>query len=471
MTDAAGEASKATPLDDAPELCRLSVSELTARFADGSVSPVEATQAALDRAEQVNNRCNAFTLIDRDSALAAARASEARWQSGTPLGPIDGVPTTIKDIAWVLGWTVHYGTRAAPGVAAAEDAPAVALLRGAGAVLLGLTATPEFGWKAVTDSAASGVTRNPWNPERTPGGSSGGAAVAAATGAGVLHLGTDGGGSIRIPAGFTGVVGHKPTFGRVPAYPASPFGTVSHTGPIARSVADAAAMLEVLSGRDARDWYQNPLPFLPVAPLMSRPLRGLRVGVWVTPPRGDVAPDVRTAFEAALVRMATAGATLERVTLPGSDIWELFNVHWFTGAAARLRAVAADNLHLVEPGLREIAEAGARYSATDLIAAQTQRAQFGAAFDRLLAVFDVIVSPAVAVTAFAAGEEVPPGSGLHRWTEWAGFSYPVNLAQAPACVVPCGSGADDMPVGLQFIGRRGDDAGVLAVAAAFEELG
>ena len=459
-----------SPLDGAPELCRLGVADLTEHFANRTLSPVEVARACLARAAAINPSYNAFSLIDEDVALAAARESEARWASGAPLSPIDGVPTTIKDIVWVRDWRVRFGTRAMAGVQASEDAPSVELLRSAGAVFLGLTTTPEFGWKALTDSALTGITRNPWNAHRTPGGSSGGAAVAAATGAGVLHLGTDGGGSIRIPAGFTGIVGHKPTFSRVPAYPASPFGTVAHIGPMARSVADAAAMLEVMSGRDLRDWYQNPLPFLPASPLEPAPLTGLRVGVWSTPPRGGVAADVAAAFAAALDKLSNAGAILTPVTLPGENLFDLFSAHWYPGAAARLAQLDPANLPLVEAGLREVAEAGAAYSGIDIIAAAGRRANFGAAFDRLLAEHDVIVSPAVALTAFEVGHEVPPGSGMGRWTEWAGFSYPINLAQAPATVVPCGFGADAMPVGLQLIGQRGDDAGVLAVALAFEQL-
>ena len=458
------------PLADAPALCRLGAAELTRRYADGSLSPVEATQAALDRAAAIQPRFNAFSHLDADGALAAARQSETRWREGAALGPLDGVPTTIKDIVRVRGWTVRYGTRVVPGVLASEDAPTVALLRGGGAVLLGLTTTPEFGWKAVTDSALTGVTRNPWNAARSSGGSSGGAAVAAACGAGVLHLGTDGGGSIRIPASFCGVVGHKPTFGRVPAYPASPFGTVAHIGPIARSVADAALMLQAMSGRDLRDWHQSPWALPPVAPLAPRNVRGLRVAVWETPPRGAVAPDVRAAFARALDRIADAGAALVPVTLPGGDLWELFRLHWHSGAAARLAGVPEAARDQVEPGLREVAADGARLSAVELIAAQAWRANFGAAFEQMLAAHDVLVSPATALTAFAAGEEVPPGSGLSRWTEWAGFSYPVNLAQAPATVVPCGFDRDGLPIGLQVVGRRGDDAGVLATAEAVQAV-
>ncbi len=460
-----------SPLDDAPDLCRLGVADLTARYAAGTLSPVEVAQACLGRAAAINPRFNAFTLIDEEVALTSARASEARWKAGTPLSAIDGVPTTIKDIVWVKGWNVRYGTRTIPGITAAEDAPAVRLLREAGAVFLGLTTTPEFGWKALTDSALTGITRNPWNPERTPGGSSGGAAVAAATGAGVLHLGTDGGGSIRIPAGFTGIVGHKPTFTRVPAYPASPFGTVAHIGPMTRTVADAAAMLDAMSGRDFRDWYQSPLTFPPATPLVPRPLAGLRVGVWDTPAKGRVAADVRAVFEGALAKLSNAGAVLAPIALPAENLWELFNAHWYPGAAARLAALPPDSLHLIEAGLREIAEIGARYSSIEMINAAGKRAQFGADFDRLFDACDVIVSPAVALTAIEAGKEVPDGSGLARWTEWAGFSYPINLSQSPASIVPAGFGADGLPVGLQLIGRRGDDAGVLACAASFEALG
>jgi amidase/aspartyl-tRNA(Asn)/glutamyl-tRNA(Gln) amidotransferase subunit A len=463
--------SRPSPLDGAPELCRMSAAQLAARYADGSLSPVDATRAALARAEDIQPKFNAFTHLDHEAALTSARASEARWRAGAPSSAIDGVPTTIKDIVWVKGWTVRYGTTAVPGIDAAEDAPTVALLRRAGAVLLGLTATPEFGWKALTDSKLTGITRNPWNPERTPGGSSGGAAAAAASGAGALHLGTDGGGSIRIPCGFTGIVGHKPTFGRVPAYPASPFGTVAHIGPMARGVADAALMLDVMSGRDTRDWYQSPIPYPPVSPLAPRRFAGLRVGVWDTPARGAVAADVAAMFAATLARLSDAGAVTRPITLPGENIWELFNAHWYTGAATRLAAIPPDRLGEVEAGLREVAAAGARTTAVELVQAHGRRAQFGAAFDALFADLDIIVSPALPLTAFEVGHEVPPGSGLSRWTEWAGFSYPINLAQAPACVVPCGFGDDGMPVSLQIIGRRGDDSGVLAAAAAFEALG
>jgi aspartyl-tRNA(Asn)/glutamyl-tRNA(Gln) amidotransferase subunit A len=210
----------------------LSATELLRLYRARQLSPVEATRAVLARIERFDPVVNAFCLVDGDLALAAARASEARWQRGEPCGLVDGVPATIKDLILTEGWPTLRGSLAvARDQPWAEDAPATARLREQGAVLIGKTTTPEFGWKAVTDCALTGITRNPWNTSKTPGGSSGGAAVAAALGMGALHVGTDGGGSIRIPAGFTGIFGLKPSFGRVPAYPPSPFGTLAHVGP------------------------------------------------------------------------------------------------------------------------------------------------------------------------------------------------------------------------------------------------
>jgi amidase/aspartyl-tRNA(Asn)/glutamyl-tRNA(Gln) amidotransferase subunit A len=456
------------PLADADDLCRLTATALHQLYARGAVSPMEATRAALARAEVVQDRFNAFVRIEQEAALTAAALSEQRWQAGKPLGPLDGIPTTIKDIVWVKDGLASFGSRA-PGLHCAEDAPAVALLRAAGAVFLGITTTPEFGWKALTDSPLTGLTRNPWNRALTPGGSSGGAAVAAATGAGALHLGTDGGGSIRIPAAFTGIVGHKPTFSRVPAYPASAFGTVAHIGPMTRSIADAQIMLQVMSGRDDRDWYQNPLAFAAVDTVPPADLKGLRLGVWDRPPGGPIDAPIAAAFARALKRLEQAGAVLEPVDLPPEeDLLGLFHLHWFSGAAARLGMLPPSARAEIDPGLLEIAAEGETISAVALIRAQNRRAAFGAAFDRLLAGFDAILSPACAVLPFAVGDEVPAGSGLKRWTEWAGFSYPVNLAQAPAAVIRSEILAEGLPVGLQIIGPRGEDGRVLAIAGAIQ---
>lgn len=448
------------------------VAALGRAFAAGALSPVEVTRAALDRAEAIDPALNAFVSIDRAGALAAAQASEARWRAGAPLSPIDGIPTTLKDIVWVEGWSVRYGSRTTSDTPFAEDAPAVARMRAAGAVFIGLTTSPEFGWKAVTDSRAHGITRNPWNPDLTSGGSSGGAAVAAAAGAGVLHLGTDGGGSIRVPAAFCGIAGLKPTFGRVPAYPASSFGTVAHLGPMARHAADLAPMLAAMSGRDLADWSQGAgvLDALDAAP--EAIWQGARVGVWSAPPCGAVDPAVAEAFVVAMRRLEDLGAILEPIALPMADrVTDIFEKHWFSGAATRLTLVPEALRGDVDPGFLEVAAAGGAMSAVDLVSAQVARAAFGTEMDRLLTQYDFVVSPGAAVVPFGAGLEVPEGSGLARWHLWAGFSFPINLSQQPAAAVPTTPTATELPTSLQIIGARGADARVLAAASAFEAAG
>ena len=466
MCDTLDHAS-ALPIADADPLCRLGAADLATAYAAGQLSPVDVARAAIARAEEIQPIYNAFTRIHGEAALDQACASEARWRRGEPRSAVDGVPATIKDIVWVADWPVRYGSPSTPSTPCVADAPAVERMREAGLVFIGQTTTPEFGWKAITDGPLSGITRNPWNPELTPGGSSGGAAVAALTGAGLFHLGTDGGGSIRVPAAFTGIVGLKPTYGRVPAYPASAFGTVAHLGPMARRVADARAMLGAMAGPDPRDWLQGPgvLPDLDAAP---RSLAGLRVGHWSRPPGGTLDPEIATAVDAAVAALARAGAEVTSVDLPAGEPIEIFEVLWSAGAAARAADLPAAAREALDPGLGEIVAMGEGYGAVRYLRATTARAEFGRAMEALAARFDVLVSPATAVLPFAAGQEVPPGSGLRRWFEWAGFSIPLNLSQQPAIVVPCGRSVSGLPIGLQIIGPRGADALVLAVAESFE---
>lgn len=457
-------------LEHASDVCQKTVGELTSAFAARDLSPVEVARATLARAEEINGRLNAFAALDHEGALAAASASEQRWKVGTPLSPIDGVPTTIKDIVACHGLDVRYGSLTTRDISAEPDAPAVKNLRGAGAVIVGLTVTPEFGWKAVTDNRKNGITRNPWSPDRTPGGSSGGAAVAAATGAGVLHLGTDGGGSIRIPASFTGIVGHKPTFGRVAAHPPSAFGTVAHIGPMARTVEDTVAMLNAMSGRDLRDWTQSPTP---AEPISIDPINwaGKRVAYWRTPCVGAVDREIAGAVEQVLNDLQLAGAQVEEVILPDQDtLLEVFYRHWYVGATNRLSAIDPADHQRLDPGFVAVAQAGQAYSAVDRMKAEIARAKYGARMDGLLDTFDFLISPTVPIAAFEAGHDVPPGSGLESWVEWSSFSFPINLSQQPACSVPCGLTRAGLPIGLQIIGARGGDAAVLSAALTYQQM-
>ncbi|WP_080752130.1 amidase [Bradyrhizobium japonicum] len=454
---------------DPADICRLNAAEVHSAYSTGALSPVEVTKAALDRAEAINGELNAFTFIDRERALEEARRSESRWRFGASLSPIDGIPATIKDIVWVRGWPVRFGSRATASLLCETDAPSVERLRRAGAIFIGQTTTPEFGWKAVTDSPLCGVTRNAWDPTKTAGGSSGGAAVAAAVGAGILHLGTDGGGSIRIPAAFNGIVGLKPSFGRVAAHPPSAFGTLAHIGPMARSVSDVEVMLAAMSGRDLRDWTQGAAYLLELDE-QEADFSGMRIGYWARPPVGSIDREVAASVAGSIRRIEERGAIIEPIELPAMDLLELFHIHWFSGAANRHFAAGDIPPELFDPGFISVAAKGRQYSAATLVTAQMLRARFGAHMDELLERCDILISPATAILPFDAGREVPEGSGLRRWTEWASFSFPINLSQQPACVVPCGFTSSGTPIGLQFIGARGNDPGVLAVARAYERM-
>ncbi|PSH55635.1 amidase [Phyllobacterium sophorae] len=458
------------PSPVASELNRLDVKSLTAAYRNGQLSPVEITQATLDRAAEIQAALNPFSFLDPENALEAARAAERRWAKGEPLSPIDGIPTTLKDIVHVERWAVRYGSLTTDPAPLRQDAPSVARLRKAGAIFIGQTTTPEFGWKAVTDSPAFGVTRNPWDPARSPGGSSGGAAVAAACGAGVLHLGTDGGGSIRIPASFTGIVGHKPSYGRVAAHPLSSFGTVAHIGPMTRTVGDAAAMLDIMSGRDLRDWTQAPVSHRSLN--VSRlDWRGKRIAYWKEPCVGKVDFSVGAAIEGVLKDLEDAGASIAEIRLPDQDtLLEVFYRHWYVGAANRLSSIDPARWSALDPGLLHAASVGQGYSGVERMAAEICRARFGAAMDGLLAEFDFVVSPTVPILPFEAGHQVPPGSGLQSWVEWSSFSFPINLSQQPASTVPCGLAGDGLPIGMQIIGARGADEDVLRAALSYEEM-
>jgi aspartyl-tRNA(Asn)/glutamyl-tRNA(Gln) amidotransferase subunit A len=451
------------------EITQLSAAELVGLYRRGELSPVEATRAVLERIEARNPAINAYCLVRGDEALAAARASEGRWAAGEPAGLLDGVPTSVKDLLLTSGWPTLRGSRTT-GVAGpwTADAPAVARLREHGAVLVGKTTTPEWGWKAVTDSPLTGVTRNPWDLSRTPGGSSGGAAAAVAAGLGPLALGTDGAGSIRIPASFCGIVGLKPTQGRVPVYPPSAFGTLSHVGPMARTVADTALLLEVIGTPDSRDTLALERRASVPGELAAARVSGLRVAYSPALGYADVDPEVAAAVRDAVTALESCGA---RVTVadPGfaSPIGTL-NVLWYSGAAAILDGIPAERRHLVDPGLAEVAAEGLGYSALDYVRALRERAELGIAMGAFHETYDLLVTPTEPIVAFAAGTEVPEGSAEPRWPSWTPFTYPFNLSHQPAATVPCGFSAAGLPIGVQVVGARHADSLVLSACAAIE---
>jgi aspartyl-tRNA(Asn)/glutamyl-tRNA(Gln) amidotransferase subunit A len=451
------------------DLADLTATELIAAFRSGEASPVEATRAALAAIDAGNDDVNAFVLVDPDHALAAAKQSETRWHSVSVVGPGDGVPTSIKDLLYTRGWPTLRGTNLIDARGPwTEDAPAVARLRESGAVLLGKTTTPEFGWKGVTDSLRHGATGNPWDPALTSGGSSGGSAAAVGLGMGAWSVGTDGGGSLRIPAAFTGTVTIKPTYGLVPVWPASPFGTLSHAGPITRSVADAALMLDILTGFDPRDWSALPSPAASFLDGLDGGVRGLRIAFSPDLAYVHNDPQVDAAVRAAAAVLADAGAHVEQVDPGFADPVDAFHVLWFAGAASVLRAYGADAVERVDPGLRRIVERAVGFSVADYLDATAVRVDLGVRMGRFHQTYDLLLTPTLPITAFAKGRDVPAGWHSADWTSWTPYTYPFNMTQQPAASVPCGFTSAGLPVGLQIVGPRHADALVLRAARAYE---
>jgi aspartyl-tRNA(Asn)/glutamyl-tRNA(Gln) amidotransferase subunit A len=475
---------------DADDIAYLSATELVAAYRAKRLSPVEVTHVVLERIDRLNPTLNAFVLVDHESALRDARAAEARWLRGEPAGPVDGVPASVKDLILAKGWPTLRGSLTVDaGGPWDEDAPSTARLRESGAVLLGKTATPEFGWRGSTDSPRHGITRNPWDTTKTPGGSSGGAVAAIASGLGALATGTDGGGSIRIPAAFTGTVGLKAHFGRVPAWPLSPMGTVAHVGPQVRTVEDAALMLDVLARPDARDWMALPPPAGSWAAALAGDaaragglppgddLHGLRIAY---SPRLGYVPHVDAEIEAAVAKAAEVfarlGARVERVDPGIDDPAALFAVHWFASARNLLHRLPGAKLAQLDPGLRASIEYAERYTVDDFLDAQKARGELALRMQRLHRDWDLLLTPGTAVQPFEVGRVMPPPppgvaplNGTD-WTWWTPFSFPFNLTQQPALVMGCGFSEAGLPLSLQLVAPNHREDLCLRAARAYERV-
>jgi aspartyl-tRNA(Asn)/glutamyl-tRNA(Gln) amidotransferase subunit A len=453
------------------DLAWRSALELAGLVRAKQISPLEITDALLARIEAVNPRLNAFCLVSADLARALAREAEIAVMKGEPLGPLHGVPVSIKDVIATKGLVTTGGSRLFAEAVPEEDAVAVGRLRAAGAVILGKTNTSEFGHKGVTENPLFGITRNPWNPALTPGGSSGGAAAAVASGLGPLALGTDGGGSVRLPASFCHVFGFKPSYGRVPQYPRFPgWERVGHTGPITRTVRDAAALLDVIAGGDDRD--RRSLPREPGSYLEACEggVKGRHVA-W-TPDLGYavVDPAVLALCENAAAEFESLGCHVEVVN-PG---WENPEEVFGTMVAAQFYAAWSDRLPdaeaLMDPSLVKFIRHGGAVSARDYLAACARVETYWQEAQSFLQRFDLLLTPTVAVPPFPADGRPPreiDGQSISV-LGWMPFTYPFNLTGQPAASVPAGFTPDARPVGLQLVGQRYADRVVLAAAAAYE---
>ena len=456
------------------DLTQFTAIQLLGLYRSGEASPVEATQAVLQRIARLNPLLNAFCLIDEAAAMASARQSEARWQahrrSGAGVLSLDGVPMSIKDLILTQGWPTLRGSKTVnPDQPWEVDAPVTARLREAGAVLLGKTTTPEFGCKGETNSLLTGISRNPWNPARTPGGSSGGASAAVSAGLGPLAIGTDGAGSVRIPAAFCGNVGFKPSFGRVPAYPLSPFGSVAHLGPHAMTVEEVALLMNAIALPDARDWTSLPFDGVDYLAGLKGGVKGLRVAY--SPTLGyakNVDPEIAAATAQAAKHLQDLGAVVEQVDPLTEDPLDISTGLWFAGAYQVWQTLNPSQLALTDPDFKSQAELGAQLDANAIHALTQRRGVLGSHLRQFMQRFDLILTPSTAVTAFKAlpaGHSVMNSAAMLGWTP---FSYPFNLSQQPAISLPCGLTLDGLPMGVQLVGTMFGDAKLLQAAQALQ---
>ncbi|MBC9177624.1 amidase [Pseudoroseomonas ludipueritiae] len=452
------------------EICYLSATALGQAYAAGELSPVKVAERHLARIEALEPALNAFQLVDREGALDAAREATGRWRQGAALGPLDGIPVTIKDNVDMKGWPTRNGSTTSPPTPAPEDAPVVARLREAGAVFLGKTTTPEFAWKGITDSRLKGFTRNPWALDRSPGGSSGGAAAALAAGIGTLAYGNDGGGSIRIPASFCGLFGLKPTFGRVPHHPVEGvFATVNSGGPLARHVADAALALQVMARPDRRDWYALPQPAEDWLAGLRPRLRGLRFAY--APNLGEVEPDqeIRACLEQGIARLREAGAVVEEVGPVIPPLQPVFQDFWMAGFAHLLRGVPQDRWDELDPGFRQVAERGLDVSAEQLLAGEVARARLHRRFAQLHERYDLLLAPSTPHAAPPV-ETVYHSASYDRWRDGVAYTLPFNLTGQPAASICCGVTGAGLPVGLQVAGPKYSERLILEACLAIEAV-
>lgn len=454
------------------ELISCTAVELRRRIDGGELSPVELADAVLARIDAVDTELGAFVTVTDELARDEARRSERRAAAGEPLGPLDGIPFSLKDLEATAGIRTTYGSRFTAELVPDRDSVVAGRLRASGGSLLGKTNTPQLGYKDACDNLVARTTVNPWDPARTPGGSSGGAAAAVAAGLGPVAQGSDGAGSIRIPASLCGVVGLKPSFGRVPVAPSTDYwaGRV-HNGPIARTVADVAMLLGVMAGAD----HQDPLSIGARGETWSTDgvdVSGLRVAFSADFGYGVVEPEIEHACEAAAQLLGELGASVEAADPTWEDPGPFHRVLYSTGLGTVLADRLAQRPEWIEPTLRELIERGLSYSARDLKQAQIARAAFhdqaAAFFER----YDLLVCPTMPIVAWPLTDGEGPleaaGQPLGEDRRRSFLVYPFNLTGQPALTLPCATSAAGLPIGLQIVGRWRRDDVVLAAAAALE---
>lgn len=443
--------------------------ELSKGLSRKEFSSVELLDDVIARYEQLEPRLNMLSHFDEEGARTSAEAADRRIRRGEKLGELDGIPTSVKDLIAVKDMPQQFGSRAVSAAPVAADAPSAERLRNAGAVILGKSTTSEFGCKAVGDSPLTGVTRNPWDVAKTPGGSSCGAAAMVAAGLVPYSIGTDGGGSIRIPAALCGLFGIKAQFGRVPVFPTSATPTLAHVGPLARTVEDAAAVLNVIAGYDRRDpaTLNGPLPDFIGA---GRGFRRMRIAWSPTLGYGRVDPEVRDITARAVEKIAELGLDVELVENIMDDPIDLWTAEFYAGVGTKLRQVVQDEPDLLDPAVLGVLKLALAQGMEPYYQKVFDRYAFREKMRQFFERYDLLLTPTLPVVAFDTGLDVPPGFDDKSIVSWATFTYPFNLTGQPAASIPVGFTEAGLPVGLQVVASSHDEASILSLASAFQRV-
>lgn len=453
-----------------PRTAFMTAVDMVGEVRAGHASPVEIAEMVLADIDLVDGALNSFAAIDPDKVLDNARAVTERLGRGGEAPPLAGLPVSIKDLIAMRGYPTTFGSRLMKDNVIDVDAPSVERIAAAGGVLLGKSTTSEFGCKAVGDSPLTGITRNPWNTDLTPGGSSCGAAALVASGITPIAIGTDGGGSIRIPASLTGLVGIKGNFGRVPLFPPPATPTLGHVGPLARTVADAAMMMSVISGYDRRDPFSVAGPVPDYHGAMLRSPKGMKVAYSRTFGYARPRPEVTALTDAAVAALEGAGCEVILLEDVFEDPIDLWMAEFYAGVGTRLKSGLESRREEIDPDVADV---------LDIAVAQEMSAYYQTVFARyafrekvrqIFEGFDALAAPVLPVPAFPVGRNMPDGFEDRNIVSWVSYTYPFNLTGQPAMSVPAGFTDDGLPVGLQLVAKLNDELPLFTLAATLESV-
>lgn len=445
--------------------------ELRQRITSREITPVDLTRRALDKAEATQKTLNCFSVLAPEAALAAAKKAEQAVMKGDVLGLLHGLPFSAKDLIAVAGLPYMSGSRTMEANIGTVDAPAVARAKGAGAILIGKTTTSEFGCKPVGDSPLTGITRHPWNLAKTPGGSSAGCAASVAAGITPFALGTDGGGSIRIPAAFTGTFGFKANFGRVPVWPTSATPTLAHVCPLARNVEDAALLLTAISGYDGRDPASIAGPVPDFLGACNAPVKGMRIAWSPTLGFARPTPEVVEICAAAAQQLGALGCKIELVDeVFAQDPADLWTAEFYAGVGTRLRSFVETQRELLDPAVALVLEAALRQDMRSYYEKVFERYAFREIAREFFERYDLLLSPVLPVSSLDICKDIPDHLADRNLVSWIFYTYPFNLTGQPSASICAGIAADGMPVGLQITARCNMETDVFRASAAFERL-